>query len=82
VEISPADASELGIAQGELVEVSSARGSVRARAFVTHAVRAGEVFMPMHDDTMNRLTFPAFDPHSRQPAYKACAVSIARHTTT
>jgi assimilatory nitrate reductase catalytic subunit len=26
---------------------------------------------------MNRLTFPAFDPHSRQPAYKACAVKIA-----
>jgi assimilatory nitrate reductase catalytic subunit len=82
VEIAPADANALGIAQGELVEVSSARGSVRVRAFVTHTVRAGEVFMPMHDEAMNRLTFPAFDPHSRQPAYKACAVSIARAATT
>jgi len=25
---------------------------------------------------MNRLTFAAFDPYSRQPAYKACAVRI------
>jgi assimilatory nitrate reductase catalytic subunit len=30
----------------------------------------------MHYETMNRLTFAAFDPHSRQPAYKACAVKV------
>jgi assimilatory nitrate reductase catalytic subunit len=58
------------------VEVTSQRGAVRARAFVTNSVRPGEVFMPMHDASMNRLTFSAFDPHSRQPAYKACAVKI------
>jgi hypothetical protein len=34
--------------------------------------------MPMHYETMNRLTFAAFDPHSRQPAYKACAVKVER----
>jgi hypothetical protein len=27
---------------------------------------------------MNKLTFPAFDPYSHQPAYKACAVRISR----
>jgi assimilatory nitrate reductase catalytic subunit len=32
----------------------------------------------MHYDTMNRLTFAAFDPYSRQPAYKACAVKITK----
>jgi assimilatory nitrate reductase catalytic subunit len=32
----------------------------------------------MHYEEMNRLTFPAFDPHSRQPSYKACAVSVER----
>jgi len=25
----------------------------------------------------NKLTFPAFDPHSRQPSYKASAVRIS-----
>jgi assimilatory nitrate reductase catalytic subunit len=32
----------------------------------------------MHDAATNRLTFPAFDPHSRQPSYKFCAVSVHR----
>jgi assimilatory nitrate reductase catalytic subunit len=76
VEISAVDARSLGILPDDMVEVSSQRGAVRARAFVTNSVRPGEVFMPMHYETMNRLTFPAFDPHSRQPAYKACAVKI------
>jgi assimilatory nitrate reductase catalytic subunit len=30
----------------------------------------------MHGPTINKLTFAAFDPHSRQPAYKACAVNL------
>jgi assimilatory nitrate reductase catalytic subunit len=36
----------------------------------------------MHYAQANRLTFPAFDPESRQPAYKACAVSIRPHRDT
>jgi assimilatory nitrate reductase catalytic subunit len=32
----------------------------------------------MHIAAVNRLTFPVFDPHSRQPGYKACAVAVAR----
>ena len=58
--------------------MSSARATVRARAFLTNTVSPGQVFMPMHYDTMNRLTFAAFDPYSRQPAYKACAVKLER----
>jgi len=76
VEISAADARRFGVAPDETVQVSSQRGSVTARVFVTNAVRQGEVFMPMHYDGMNRLTFPSFDPYSRQPSYKACAVRI------
>ncbi len=34
--------------------------------------------MPMHYPEANRLTFPAFDPYSRQPSYKACAVAVQR----
>src|SRR5262249_14508194 len=78
VEISGADAGKLGIAADEIVNVSSQRATVKARAFITHSVRPGEVFMPMHYETMNRLTFAAFDPYSRQPAYKACAVRISK----
>jgi assimilatory nitrate reductase catalytic subunit len=32
----------------------------------------------MHLASANLLTFASFDPHSRQPAYKACAVQVER----
>jgi anaerobic selenocysteine-containing dehydrogenase len=78
VELSPVDAQALGIGPGDWVEVTSRRGSIHARAFVTHTVRPGQVFIPMHYETMNRLTFPAFDPLSRQPSYKHCAVRVGK----
>jgi predicted molibdopterin-dependent oxidoreductase YjgC len=76
VEIHPADAERLGVAPGSAVIVESRRGRVRARAFVSSGVPRGEVFLPMHDPAVNRLTFPDFDPYSRQPSYKACAVRV------
>lgn len=82
LEISPIDAASLGIRPHDRVEVSSQRGTVRARAFVTHSVKPGQVFLPMHDQAMNQLTFAAFDPYSRQPAYKACAVQVTRAART
>jgi assimilatory nitrate reductase catalytic subunit len=78
VEISPADARALAIEPNETVGVTSRRATVHARAFVTHSVSPGQVFIPMHYDVMNQLTFPAFDPYSRQPAYKACAVRVEK----
>jgi assimilatory nitrate reductase catalytic subunit len=78
IEINPRDARHLGVAAGELVAVRSRRGELKATAVVTPATQPGQVFMPMHFEAVNRLTFPAFDPHSRQPSYKACAVSLSR----
>ena len=77
VEINPADAARLGITANAAVSVSSRRGIASAFAVVTATVQPGQVFMPMHFEAVNCLTFPAFDPHSRQPSYKACAVQIA-----
>jgi assimilatory nitrate reductase catalytic subunit len=36
------------------------------------------VFMPMHYAETNFLTYPAFDPYSREPAYKMGAVALRR----
>jgi assimilatory nitrate reductase catalytic subunit len=80
VEINPADAAALGIAPNDQVVVESRRGELAARAFVTHGVQPKQVFVPMHYARANQLTFAAFDPHSRQPAYKACAVRIRART--
>jgi assimilatory nitrate reductase catalytic subunit len=76
VEISPLDAERLEIDPNDWVQIESRRGKMRARAFVTHVVQPGQVFIPMHFAETNQLTFPAFDPHSRQPAFKACAVRL------
>jgi assimilatory nitrate reductase catalytic subunit len=78
LEINPADATRLGVATGEVVRVRSRRGVTEAVAFVTPTVQRGQVFLPMHFATVNVLTFPAFDPHSRQPSYKAAAVRVER----
>lgn len=76
LEINPADARRAGVRPGQRVAVESQRGSLVARAFVTHSVQPGQVFLPMHYETVNRLTLAHFDPHSRQPSYKDCAVRV------
>jgi assimilatory nitrate reductase catalytic subunit len=76
VEIAPEDALRLGIHPEEWVIVDSRRGKVRARAFVAPTVPNGSLFLPMHDATTNQLTLSSFDPYSRQPSYKACAVRV------
>ncbi len=78
VDIHPADAAELGVAQGDEVEVASAWGSLRCRARVGDAVQAGQVFLPMHDAATNRITHPVVDPISRQPSYKDTPVAVRR----
>ena len=76
VEINPADAQALGLATGRWAIIESRRGSARARAFVTPTVPERVLFLPMHDSATNLLTVQAFDPESRQPAYKACAARV------
>jgi assimilatory nitrate reductase catalytic subunit len=78
IEIHPEDAKRLKIRAGDWVSVESRRGRARARALPASTVQPGQVFMTMHDASVNKLTFPAFDPLSRQPSYKHCAVRLAR----
>ena len=78
VEIHPDDSSALGISASEEVEVTSRLGSLRASAVVTSTVRPGSIFIPMHYAELNRLTAPEYDPYSRQPSYKFCAVAVRR----
>jgi assimilatory nitrate reductase catalytic subunit len=80
VEIHPQDACRLGIEPHQKVTVASRRGELVARAFVTASVPEGQVFIPMHYAATNRLTQSVFDPWSKQPACKACAVRISATT--
>jgi anaerobic selenocysteine-containing dehydrogenase len=78
VEIHPDDADRLRLDDHDWVVIESRRGFTRARARVTATIGAGQVFLPMHDSTMNRVTHDSFDPHSRQPNYKYCAVRLVK----
>ena len=82
VEIHPADAAAYGVEDGELLEVSSRRGTVKARAWVTKRVRRGLVFMTFHfsESPANMLTTSAADPITGTPQLKVCAVSIRKFT--
>jgi len=76
VEIHPDDARALKLADRAAVTVASRRASVQATVLLTACVQRGQVYMPMHYAEVNKLTLAAFDPHSRQPSYKACAVRL------
>jgi assimilatory nitrate reductase catalytic subunit len=77
-ELNPADAERLRIRSGDTVRITSRRGETSALALVTSTVQPGQLYLPMHFATVNALTHPSFDPHSRQPSYKACAVAVGK----
>jgi len=77
VEVNPHDARRIGIEPGMSVRVSSRRGEIEVRAVLTPVVQPGQLFIPMHSELTNQLTYPSFDKYSRQPSYKHCAVNLA-----
>ncbi|MCP4270178.1 MAG: molybdopterin oxidoreductase family protein [Candidatus Brocadiaceae bacterium] len=87
VEINPDTASGLGIFDGDEVEVTSRRGTVRGAARISDSLLAKIIFMPMHfgnalsvgeNRLANLLTNHVYDLHSKQPEYKYSVVKISK----
>ncbi len=82
VELHPSDAERMGIFQGEMVKISSRRGSIVLPASIDQRGRPtpGQVFVPFFDENylINELTLDAFCPISKQPDYKKCAVRVEK----
>ncbi|MEW6068495.1 MAG: formate dehydrogenase subunit alpha [Nitrospirota bacterium] len=78
MEINPADADSLSVKNMEKVKVTSRRGSIIVRAYVTDKTAEGVVFIPFHfkEAAANLLANPALDPDAKIPEYKVCAVNI------
>ena len=78
VDIHPTDAARIGVNEGDVVRVSSRRGTVVLRAKVTYKTTMGVVFIPFHfhEAAANLLTIDALDPLAKIPEYKACAVRV------
>ena len=80
VEISQEDAATYGIGAGDLVQISSRRGKIAAKAQISPKAVSGTVFIPFHfaEAAANKLTNAALDPVSKIPEYKVCAVQIEK----
>jgi assimilatory nitrate reductase catalytic subunit len=92
VELHPAELARRRLAAGDLLHVTSRRGSLVLPAAANEAVRMGEAFIAMHwgpefvagrgDERpsfgVNALTVDAVDPASRQPELKHAAVRVQR----
>ncbi len=80
LELHPDDAAALQVKAGNGVRVSSRRGSFVFRANVTDTCPAGTVFLNMHDPERmcNLVTIDAYDPGSKQPEFKICAVKLEK----
>lgn len=78
IQMSLEDAKKLNIKDGDLVKVSSRRGSVITRALVTDRVRKGDTYMTYQwwIGACNELTVDNLDPISKTPEYKYCAVKV------
>ena len=79
VSIHPEDARRAGVADGQWVRARSRRGDLEGRAEVTEMVKEGEIFVPfvkLREHAANFLTNAAFDPNSKIPEYKVCAVRV------
>jgi anaerobic selenocysteine-containing dehydrogenase len=93
-ELNAADAEFLDIADGDIVEVVSPRGRIRATARIAD-LRRGTVFVPFHygywdtdqpggphgEDAgraANEMTITDWDPVSKQPLFKLAAARVER----
>ncbi|MCP5326894.1 MAG: nitrate reductase, partial [Oceanospirillaceae bacterium] len=77
MEMNPDAAAELGVAHMSYVRIVSRRGDAVVMVQLTQRVPRNMVFIPFHyHDCVNRVSLGLLDPHSRQPAFKQCAVRI------
>ena len=77
MEINPRAAEKLGIRHGAYAKLTSRRGDAIVMVQCTERTAPDSVFIPFHfHECVNRISLGLLDPHSRQPAYKQCAINI------
>jgi assimilatory nitrate reductase catalytic subunit len=83
-ELHPVDAQTLGVADGELVQLTTRWGEALLRARVSEGQHRGSVFAPMHWNDqfasaarVDSLVNPFQDPQSGQPEFKHTPVRVS-----
>ncbi len=81
LEMNPVDAERLRLRPHDKVTIWSRRNHVAGVELrITGIVAPGQVFMPFHfaEANSNLVTLGEFDPISREPNFKQCAVRVER----
>ena len=78
ISLSPNDIVSKNIEPGDLIKVSTKRGSINIRVREDRSIPEGVIFLPFcyNEAAANLLTNPALDPFGKIPEYKYCAVNI------
>ena len=79
LEIHPTLAARLGIAERDLIRVSTRRGQAEFPAHLVATIREDTCFIPYHwpgRKAANQLTVGALDPVSKIPEFKVCACKL------
>jgi formate dehydrogenase major subunit len=78
--LSRGEITRLGIAPGDMVRVSTRRGTVELAVRQDDAIPDGVVFIPFAfaEAAANLLTNPALDPFGKIPEFKYCAARVER----
>jgi formate dehydrogenase major subunit len=81
--LSRSQIAELGIAPGDMIRVSTRRGTIELTARQDDAVPDGVVFIPFAfaEAAANLLTNPALDPFGKIPEFKYCAAKVEKLTS-
>jgi formate dehydrogenase major subunit len=76
--VSPGTLKKLGIAPGDMIRVTTRRGTVELAARQDEATPDGVVFIPFAfaEAAANLLTNPALDPFGKIPEFKFCAAKV------
>ncbi|GAB2931043.1 nitrate reductase [Micromonospora polyrhachis] len=93
VEMSAGDAADRHLVEGDLLDVDTPRGQVRARLRIS-GIRPGVLFLPFHygywdmpggsgpkrgqPRAANELTVTDWDPVSKQPLFKTAVAQVSR----
>ncbi|QMU58340.1 MAG: formate dehydrogenase subunit alpha [Boseongicola sp.] len=78
--LHPGTLRQLGVEPGEMVELTTRRGSIQLMARADRAIAPDMVFVPFTyvEAAANILTNPAIDPYGKIPEFKFAAVRIEK----
>ena len=76
--MAPGDLRRQGLEVGDLIRVTTRRGTIELKVRSDRDVPAGMVFIPFRfaEAAANILTNPALDPIGKIPEFKFCAAKV------